>query len=29
MENETEELKKKENDIRETIKGHKLQLNLY
>jgi hypothetical protein len=29
MENETEELKKKENDIREAITRHKLQINTY
>lgn len=29
MENETEELKKKENDIRDAITRHKLQMNIY
>ena len=29
MENETEELKKKENDIRDVITRHKLQMNIY
>lgn len=29
MENQTEELKKKENDIRDIITRHKLQMNIY
>ena len=29
MENETEDLKKKENDVREIITRHKLQMNIY
>ena len=29
MENETEDLKKKENDVREVITRHKLQMNIY